>query len=569
MQLQNHHYLRTGLTKDEEWLITRILLNTGEMRFVDLLNDWHRDYGNFSANALLRLISFIEGPNNLLEKVTKDNTLYINLSDIGKFYHLDGENQLYLNYPIYLHIDRAYLTEHYTYNKNIGISYGWLLNEYGLLPEAPTSELSLYPTYYVIENKPDIEQQLLTKGYANYTLTLPYTYVKRLERLELLTPGKYSTKPLKRYLYGITEEFMEEHLERLGYLHIVEARYQYYTDKLETYPLLDVINSSNFAIENLTTCEKEKLEELYKAEVILNKNDYKITQDSENYYVELTYATNTLRIVSETDIQHLKEKNMLTKGLRYQIKNPLTEWVIVANSTHIKVSLSTLEEKAKRLNVQNIKIHGIFPCPSDFIHTTTYKEAVTEFIDEIKDDISYTASLPIDTIRESVNDVQVALPTETETNPTYYFINSNGTLKVCEFGALYTRNSIVKSTVIPTNTELVNIHCIEASILPNTVNYILLITKNGYIKAVPTFEFKAKHRASKYVRSIRLDYDDRVVYSELLNEQSQLKLLVNGKPITYNLLDIVSTKMNKGRYIGDSNIQEIEIINQEIVADIL
>lgn len=578
MQLQNHQYLRTGLTKDEEWIVTRLLLNNDSIRFVDLLNDWHREYGNFSATALLRLISFIEGPGNILEKVTHENTLYISLSELGKFYHLDNEEQLYLNYPIYLHIDRAYLTENYTYNKNIGISYAWVMNEYGLLAETfenSTPSKSLFPAHYSIENRIEVEQLLITKGYANYTLTLPYTYVKSLERLELLTPGKYNTKPLKHFLYGITEHFLIEHLERLGHFHLVESSYIYLTDAPRAYNLHEILQATCFSLENITSSERKMLEDLYAAELALAEQHLTITHDTSDYFVQLDYMKNSLKIVN--GIQFTKNNvetslNMLT----YKIRNPLDEWTIVTNNTHVKVTLSSLEQKASKLHKQGIKLNGVFPYPNYLLTQVNMTHDFTDSIDDFTLEKDYTPLLktslsPVSHTRSNLalfaEEPLLSFPASSIFDTTYYFVNPNGTVKVCSLDALYTRNSIVKSTIIPATTELVDVHCIETD--ATKVKYLLLITKNGYIKAVPSFEFKSKHRASKYVRGIRLDYDDKVIYSALLHELPQLQILVNGIHHTYDLSHIVSTKMNKGRFSGESDIKSISIVNKEILADIL
>lgn len=153
---------------------------------------------------------------------------------------------------------------------------------------------------------------------------------------------------------------------------------------------------------------------------------------------------------------------------------------------------------------------------------------------------------------------------EQETNNTWYFINNKGDIKVVKEGMLYSTTKLTKSTIVEDDEYIVDTYKLDNEEVENTL--VLVATKKGMVKMFPINLFGDKNRSSKYSRTIKLDDEDEVVYTELIrksfvNASAKLAIIDNeGKELSIDLDNtFIKPILNKGVKVSKDGITHAHI----------
>lgn len=263
------------------------------------------------------------------------------------------------------------------------------------------------------------------------------------------------------------------------------------------------------SLEYLLTYYKSYINESYLKlynEILLS--DYKELnyEVKEVNYKYLVYNKETNEICfSETLISNPNILNL-------KIKEEINNYVVITNKTHEKLDLYNLDEDLLSIKNKGLKIKGL-------LEVSKY----------------------------------------TNTNQEIYILSNKGEIKVMKESEVIGRNKSIKSTILDDEMKLTNILYRKKE-----EDYLLLlVTKKGFIKILRLDEYKPKNRESKYIMGIRLEEDDEVMFSYLLNDkEKELKLLINeNEEKIYDIDYLISSKVNKGKNLNtDIEINTVKII---------
>lgn len=508
----------SGLTEDEE-LVIRILLSfeSNEVLYGTFLGEWFNRRGDLQLSYLEAVVSELSSTNGLIEQKNIDGKLFIGLSKIGKLYYLNDSNVLTVDYPVYLLMDRTLCIDGEVIIQNLGIEPRFLYNYYA----NHSLQSDLLCTYLDIPDRERVEKELIELGESAYSYSHYHAYYKSFAKLEVNGKKRFSKSIHNTTVFYDTElKDIEQVLLKNHYKRHLKSSYLLIdtSGNLLKFALTKLLDTYSDLHNKKPSKSLEALLDIFKNDSSPNRNNDILhnVYDTSSKYLKFNVYTQEYSIVENPYTNHLEGGEIL-----YKIDSKM-EWVFITNQNHLKVKLHEFKSFIHLLRNESIEIKGIFPIRKyPILNTTNGIERV------------------------------------------YYFINRNGHLKVSTESELQTRNRQVQATLLNKKEKIINVLGNDEG--PKK-GKLLLVSRKGYIKLLNVWEFKPKHRASKFVIGMRLDDDDEIVYSNIYPDNlDTLHITINGKLYNYNVYDLLSTKMNKGTrcHIVGKEVTDVSVSNSD------
>lgn len=380
----------------------------------------------------------------------------------------------------------------------------------------------------------------------------------------------------------------------------IEVNKLYYRTKYEK-ELEDLIrqNELNIVLEKVTREEhrdfvgkaffrKDKVELLLNREGLdLSKHEIKnILFENRSVLKNLSERDRVLKELEEFEPKkeaiekRLTEKSILTDTLNYFKKTlmPIVE-PMERDSKVVYSELSKVTPKPRKVEIPEERI-VVVTNNNTVMSFLDQGGDLTEYIDEntkqvfrVSDNgylVAVTETMHIPVKVSSLDDEEVSLQTflvdtkckrvlntfclekEPRKNLTWYFVNKSGGVKAVKEEILYSK-STVKSTIIDDDEEIIDVYCEKQNV---NFNCMLIVTNKGFAKIYYIDLVKPKNKESRYIKTIKLEDDDFVVYTRILGEdfgKAEIEIeLENGerKVVTVDS-EFVKPILNKGVRITD------------------
>lgn len=490
--------LTTGLTVDEERVI-RILLKSEKntpLLFGTFLGEWYNLTGSLNIKNVNRILFYLSGKYGLVETIFLEEQQYIKLTEFGKLYYVTENDNLLVDIPIYLLMDRAISLDNEILYRNIGLTPQTLLNYYDAYRTSSTPP-NLFPANITVEDIANVSETLLSEGEATIHYTQQYSYSDAKQTLTLSEPPKFVTPSIQHptFFENVGPHEVETLLMEHGFSETIQSRYLFvYEGVLYQLNLRQVLDWYDERYHYLLPY----LEDLVAKEHLITPITYDIADlDSNDFSIIFDVLNQSYRI-HHGEIDFPLERGESIYKIDYSM-----DWVLVGTNHHIRVPFHKLYSTFKGLKEMNSTIHGLFPIP---------KYSPNEENDEI-----------------------------------YYFINTAGCIKASYTSKLFSNYHMIKATPLK-NYERIGFTLSKRG--ASDKDKILLITKNGYIKCTETSELKPKGRSSRFTPALLLDFDDEIIYSDIISSDTQLLgIHINNVFHNLNIDSITSSKVTKGKHL--------------------
>lgn len=419
----------------------------------------------------------------------KFTTEILNLSDLGNFL-IDLKNIYNIDFPLSLIRSRLYdLNKNDNFiYKNISLDRQFLFN-------------------FLNNDKDDLTDICFSKE-------LGYSYLNETDSLNnLLKSGKCTFSYLKSYSinYSLNEYYLYDDF-------INPILYKDKTDLLK-----DV--KSSISMNYLFLSES--------GEVIL-KSLEKVLSDFKSIYNSLTeFEKDKLLNILINDYKIIENKSIVNMEIYRLIYSFSDRKIYLLNSDEfLKYNLNSFD------SVYNFSL-------SDYEYYVVYEDCLKRLditnLNFILNDINILGILSLPLVNKNSKNLNI-----------FYLVNEDGEIKAVNSSEFRLRN---KQVVLKNcnSKRIIKVLEFNTSCLSDLNKGILLLTKNGYIKILNLLEYKIKNKSSQYVMGINLDEDDKVVFVSSLNlDDSILSLNIDNEIYTFEVYNLLSSKINKGKRIKNS-----------------